>query len=113
MTYAEPKFLLFAPFELRAQLLSYAALAEKHSTHPIARSIMRKADEMHIESPEHSTFSYLPGKGVAVKYDGQQVLAGNASLMAENGLKLSEKIRASLADFASQGSTTVIVAQQG
>ena len=45
-----------------------------------------------------------------MKYDGQQVLAGNASLMAENGLKLSEKIRVSLADFASQGSTTIIVA---
>ncbi len=92
------------------ELLSYAALAEKHSTHPIARSIMRKAEELHIDSPEHSTFSYLPGKGVTVKYDGQQVLAGNASLMSENGVELSEKTRASLADFASHGSTTVLVA---
>jgi heavy metal translocating P-type ATPase len=92
------------------ELLSYAALAEKHSTHPIARSIMRKAEELHIDSPEHSTFSYLPGKGVTAQYDGQQVLVGNASLMSENGVELSEKTRASLADFASHGRTTVLVA---
>ena len=92
------------------ELLSYAALAEKHSTHPIARSIMRKAEALHVNSSGHSTFSYIPGKGVSVKYNGQQVLAGNAWLMSENGVELSEKTRASLAKFASQGSTTVLVA---
>lgn len=93
-----------------AQLLSYAALAEKHSTHPIARSIVRKAAELQTIPAEHSTFSYLPGKGVAVKYDGQQVLAGNISLMAENGVLLSERVRSSIREFVSRGSTTVLVA---
>jgi Cd2+/Zn2+-exporting ATPase/Cu+-exporting ATPase len=96
----------------KEELLSYAALAEKHSTHPIARSIMRKAEELHITPPDYSTFSYLPGKGVMVKQNGQEVLAGNALLMSENGVNLSEQTRASLAEFASHGSTTVLIAHE-
>jgi len=92
------------------ELLFYAALAEKHSTHPIARSILKKAEEMHVASPEHSTFSYLPGKGVTANYNGRNLLAGNTLLMSENGVELSEKIRASLAEFTSRGCTTVLVA---
>ena len=92
------------------ELLFYAALAEKHSTHPIARSILKKAEEMHVASPEHSTFNYLPGKGVTANYNGRNLLAGNTLLMSENGVELSEKIRASLAEFTSRGCTTVLVA---
>jgi len=92
------------------ELLFYAALAEKHSTHPIARSILKKAEEMHVASPEHSTFSYLPGKGVTANYNGRNLLAGNTLLMSENGVELPEKIRASLAQFTSLGYTTVLVA---
>ena len=112
LTFGEPVVTKLVTIEdcNERQLLSYAALAEKHSTHPIARSIMRKAEEFHIDSPEHSTFSYQPGKGVTVNYNGQQVLAGNVSLMSENGVPLSETTRASLANFASQGNTTVLVA---
>ena len=92
------------------ELLFYAALAEKHSTHPIARSILKKAEEMHVASPEHSTFNYLPGKGVTANYNGRNLLAGNTLLMSENGVELPEKIRASLAQFTSLGYTTVLVA---
>jgi heavy metal translocating P-type ATPase len=94
----------------QTQLLSYASLAEKHSTHPIARSIMRKAAELQIEPPEHSTFNYLPGKGVAVNYDGRQVLAGNLSLMLENDVEIPDRIRSSLTQSTKRGGTTVLVA---
>jgi Cd2+/Zn2+-exporting ATPase/Cu+-exporting ATPase len=97
----------------QTQLLSYAALAEKHSTHPIARSIMTKAAELQVEPPQHSTFSYQPGKGVVVRYDGEQVLAGNLALMTENGVKISNETVSSLAGFVSRGSTTILIAHDG
>ncbi len=112
LTFGEPVVTDLVPMDghKKEELLSYAAIAEKHSTHPIARSIIRKATELQINPPDYSTFSYQPGKGVVVRHNGQQVLAGNASLMAENGVELPEKIRKPLADFISRGSTTVLVA---
>jgi len=112
LTFGEPEVIGLVPMHNcnQTQLLSYAALAEKHSTHPIARSIMTKAAELQVEPPQRSTFSYQPGKGVVVRYDGEQVLAGNLALMTENDVKISNETVSSLAGFVSRGSTTILIA---
>lgn len=112
LTFGEPVVTDLVPMDNCSEetLLSYAALAERHSTHPIGRAIMSKATELKLTPPEHSTFNYQPGKGVMATHDGERVLAGNTSLMAENGVELPEKIRTSLSNFLSRGRTTVLVA---
>jgi len=65
-------------------VLEYAALAEAHSTHPIAVSISeaygRKADESRIQSYEE-----MAGHGIKAVIDGKKVLVGNDKLMVSEG----------------------------
>lgn len=63
-------------------LLTYAALAERFSDHPISQSLRRacpvKADDHTVEDVEE-----LAGHGVRATVDGHPVLAGNQRLMAQ------------------------------
>lgn len=69
-------------------LLKYTAIAEYHSTHPIAKSIIakynlanEKIDEKIIESYEE-----IAGYGVKVLADGKTILVGNIKLMNKEGM---------------------------
>lgn len=70
-----------------SQLLATAALAESRSTHPLARSILQAASPLSSAIPE-GTFEVTehPGKGLIATVSGRRILAGNASLLADNGL---------------------------
>ena len=63
-------------------LLTYAALAERFSNHPISQSLRRactvKAEDHTVENVEE-----LAGHGVRATVDGHPVLAGNERLMAQ------------------------------
>ena len=57
--------LLPAPGVTEDQLLSLAAALEKKSEHPLARSVMRKAEELGLEPEEAEEFEALVGSGVS------------------------------------------------
>jgi Cd2+/Zn2+-exporting ATPase len=65
------------------KLLYYAAHAEAHSNHPIALSIRNAYGKEldHIGGAEE-----IAGKGVSVRVGDAQVLAGNAKLLAAEGI---------------------------
>lgn len=67
------------------QLLQYAAYAEQHSTHPIAASIVAAYTEpVAVEQLEH--YEEIAGHGIAIRWRGQNVLAGNYKLMEREGI---------------------------
>lgn len=72
------------------KLLSYAAAAEQHTTHPIGRSILEKARMERMDIPETEDCEEIAGKGIRVSIDGESVLAGNAALLKENGITAAE-----------------------
>lgn len=63
-----------------AELLEYAAYAESFSNHPIATSIV-KAFGSEINKGIIEDYNELPGYGIKVIVNGNQVLAGNFRLM--------------------------------
>lgn len=70
-------------------LLDFAAHAERYSGHPIAVSIR----EAYGKGPDASRIAdckEIPGKGVCLKVDGKNVLAGSYSLMADEKIACSE-----------------------
>ncbi len=72
------------------QVLQYAALAETHSNHPLARAISSKAAESGIVPPSRSVplfSSNVPGKGIVSVYDGEENVVGNNVLMMEKNVK--------------------------
>lgn len=71
-----------------AELLRLAALAEMHSNHPIARSILEKAHEAGIplDSNAVSAHTDLPGRGIDAVVNGRAVLIGNDALLHDQGI---------------------------
>ncbi len=68
-----------------AELLETAALAERHSGHPIALSL-RRAWGKDMDPARVTDVQEVPGHGVAALVDGIQVLAGNDKLMKREGI---------------------------
>ncbi|KJS84214.1 MAG: hypothetical protein JM58_11375 [Peptococcaceae bacterium BICA1-8] len=71
----------------RGELIEYAALAEAHSNHPIAKSILEYYGEK-IDLNLVEDYEEIPGHGVIVKYQGKEILAGNQKLLARENIIL-------------------------
>ena len=67
------------------ELLEYAALAESHSTHPIADSICR-AWGKELDASRITGQQELSGKGIRAIIDDKRVLVGNEKLMKSTGI---------------------------
>ena len=68
-----------------SEILELAALAESHSTHPIASSIRRayEAGSVELDKSRVADVQEVSGKGVIAVVDGIQVAAGNLKLMRQ------------------------------
>ena len=69
-------------------LLSIAAALEEKSEHPFARAILEKAEGMAY--PRAVDFETLPGRGVTAVIDGVRYFGGNARLMRERKVPITE-----------------------
>ena len=69
-----------------ADLVSLAAAAECHSSHPIALSL-RRASTTLIDPEQVKNVRELAGRGVEAEVYGRKVLVGNTALMNTNGIK--------------------------
>ncbi len=65
------------------KLLQLAAECELQSTHPIATSITQKAKEQNLKLQQPDTMEEIAGKGVRAICHQQEVLCGNAALLAQ------------------------------
>ena len=74
-----------APGVAEGELLEAAALAERHSGHPIAQSL-RRALGGEIDPGRVTDVQEIPGHGVSALVDGRRVLAGNKKLMGREGV---------------------------
>ena len=72
------------------EMLELAALAEQHSSHPVARSICEAAAKQGRPDPTRvGEVQELAGLGVTAKVDGRAVAVGNARLMEREGVRRS------------------------
>ena len=72
------------------EMLELAALAEQHSSHPVARSICEAAAKQGRPDPARvGEVQELAGLGVTAKVDGRAVAVGNARLMEREGVRRS------------------------
>lgn len=93
------------------ELISIAASLEKKSEHPLARAIVRYADENNIKYTDTDSFTTLTGMGVFGSIDGKNYIAGNLKLMKEEEIDTSKFI--SIADdFANNGLTPIYFANE-
>ncbi len=68
------------------QIIAAASIAERKSEHPLAKAVVARATELAIPPVEPDEFSYRPGRGVRVSYQGEEILVGSLALLVEHGM---------------------------
>ena len=74
------------------EILKIVASIENKSEHPIARAIVKKAQDEKIKLEKIKEFKAIPGFGVeAIRESGEKYLIGNKKLMLENNIKIENE----------------------
>lgn len=95
----------------REQVVSYAVAAEKVSEHPLSDAIVALGNIEKVDRYEVSSFEAVVGKGITAQVCGKNILLGNAALLGDNGVEITD---ADVIDnLANDGKTPVLVAIDG
>jgi len=92
------------------QVVQFAAIAERHSAHPLARAVLSKAAELGTARLEHTSCEYLPGKGVVCRFKDDEILVGNQALLETYAIKEPDQVQKLIHDESRNGRTVVLVA---
>jgi len=91
------------------ELLALAAGLERHSQHPLARAVLRRAEALGVAPVGVTNFRALTGAGVSASVDGNPVYAGSPTFFSEKlGIRLDEAA-AEIARLQDEGNTVVVV----
>ena len=92
------------------EVLYWAAIAEKRSEHPLARSLSEKAEELGLSIPHPQSFENFRGKGVKVGWNSKTVIVGSSEMLKEEGIEISPSAKGLLESKQSEGLTSLLVA---
>ena len=90
------------------ELLSIVSSVEKLSEHPLAKAIVNKAKQEHIEIEDVTNFKIYPGKGVFANNSYGDIYAGNLNFIKEN-FEVTNKINVYLNNLNEEGKAIIIV----
>jgi heavy metal translocating P-type ATPase len=91
LTLGAPEVIAVDPFGVTdAELVRFAASADRYSEHPVARAIVRKAAELKVETTDATGFSAEPGLGVRCKVGGVTTLVGSRAFLQGNGVSVPD-----------------------
>jgi heavy metal translocating P-type ATPase len=93
------------------EVLALAAVAEKYSEHPLAKSVMQLAAERRITVPDPDEFKIEVGMGVSASQGGAGIIVGKAEFLRERGCTVSAHLAEEVAAQAERGRTAILVAR--
>ena len=114
ITNGEPVVTDILPVEgMQAErLMSLAATLEQKSEHPLAKAVMKKAEEDQLQLQEVTDFQALPGNGLSAVLDRKKLIGGNQKFIASQmqiPLQLKEQAEA----LAEEGKTPLFFGMDG
>jgi len=111
-TFGKPKVVDIVSLDAmpEEEVLRLAAIAEKYSEHPLARSVMARAKECGIKVLDPDDFNIEVGMGVTARLDGKKILVGKNKFLREKGTHITDSIENAISEQTEQGRTTVLVA---
>jgi Cu2+-exporting ATPase len=95
------------------EALRIAAAVEAGSEHPIARGIVKTAEDRRIEVPAADGFRAITGKGVAASVDGADYRMGGPALLMAEGARVSEPLRSAAEAAARRGQAAIYLLRSG
>lgn len=96
-----------------AELMRLAAAAESRSEHPLARAVLRSAQESGIEFPLAEAFTAVPGVGAKATVEGAEVWVGSPKVLDHFQITPTELIQTRLDGLFESGLTTMVVVRDG
>jgi Cu+-exporting ATPase len=97
------------------EVLLMAAIAEKHSEHPLANAILEGARVEYGENgvPDPDLFESVTGQGVKASSSGKQLVFGNARMLDSLKIRLDDAARDTLSELGKDGKTAMVLAVDG
>lgn len=108
LTEGKPELVALQPHGIAEhELLAWAAAIQSGSEHPLARAVMRRAAEQHLDIPAAQQLRAVAGRGMAAVVAGRELRLGSPRFMQELGLDLGgfEALNARAKELESQGRT--------
>jgi len=93
--------------------LRITASVESESEHPIARGIVKSAEEKGIEISAPEDFRALTGRGVAATVEGVEYTVGGPNLQREAGVSIAPELREAADEAAGKGQTAIYLVRDG
>jgi Cu+-exporting ATPase len=94
------------------EVLAFAAAVESRSEHPLARALVKAAQERSLAVPAAADFRAHPGLGAEARVDMRRVAVGSPRFLASLGVDLGGFEKAAAAATAS-GTTAIPIAVDG
>ena len=110
MTRAQPEVIRVVPLgdHTEAELIARAAALEARSTHPLARAILRYAEQHGIALQAAADVQVLRGKGLTGRFDGEAFWLGSHRYVIERGQDTPETSQQADA-LETDGNTVIVV----
>ena len=96
-----------------SELLRILASVEQNSTHPIAKAIVKKANDLDLEFYQTTNFENITGKGLKAIINNNEVFAGNINLMRDFEIKIPENTEKTYFDLENSSKTIICLAVDG
>ncbi|MGN1345612.1 MAG: copper-translocating P-type ATPase, partial [Eubacteriales bacterium] len=114
ITSGEPKVTDLVPSDgiSGGELLELACALEQKSEHPLARAILRKAENEGIAAEACTDFQALPGNGLTAKWKGSVLVGGNYRFVSTHA-EIPETMREMSEHLAEEGKTPLFFARDG
>ena len=91
-------------------VLAHVAAAEKRFTHPIAKAILKKAEEEGIKLPRRDESKYHVGYGIEVGINGHIVRVGSSRFMERESINIPGTIQREMKSIRHQGNSLILLA---
>jgi len=91
------------------QIMTWAAAAENRFSHPIAKAILHKFEEMNLTMPTVDDSQYTMGFGITVKIDGKTIRVGSPRFMTMENIPIPDDMKVAQDSAHGDGNTMVMV----
>jgi P-type Cu2+ transporter len=93
------------------EALRLAAAAEGDSEHPVARAVVRTAQERGLFGTKAEVFKALPGYGVEATVESRRLFVGGPNLLQRLGAEVSPELAAFAAQAAERGQSVIYLVE--
>src|SRR5690625_1992841 len=95
------------------EALRIAAGVESESEHPIARGIVKTAEDRNLEIPVANGFRAIPGKGVAAEVNDTEYRMGGPALLKEESAEVPPALQKTVEVAAARGQASIYLLRDG